>query len=141
MTEARRDPLVQLALSRVESSCGQPDAARQPSTAAAMPDTADGEPSSTRGLINRARQLTALGRTAEARELLHRVFLHPSPVVPCDGPPAAGRPEGAPAMMRALATILLTVLCASPAAAGIRTVWAAGDGDKIKRDIAPSRAE
>ncbi len=40
-------------------------------------DTADGEPNSTRGLINRARQLTALGRTAEARELLRRVFLQP----------------------------------------------------------------
>jgi hypothetical protein len=41
-------------------------------------------------------------------------------------------------MMRALATVLLTVLCAPPSAAGIRTVWAVGDGDKIKRD---SRAE
>jgi hypothetical protein len=41
-------------------------------------------------------------------------------------------------MTRALATILLTVFCASPAAAGVRTVWAVGDGDKIKRD---TRAE
>jgi len=77
MTEAARDPLVQLALARVESSCGGSDAARRQSTGAAMPDTADGEPSSTRGLIDQARQLTALGRTAEARELLHRVFLQP----------------------------------------------------------------
>jgi hypothetical protein len=28
-------------------------------------------------LISQARQLAALGRTAEARELLHRVFLQP----------------------------------------------------------------
>ena len=82
MTEARRDPLVQLALSRVESSCGQPDG-RAPSGRTKFGayvlavDTADGEPNSTRGLIDRARQLTALGRTAEARELLRRVFLQP----------------------------------------------------------------
>jgi hypothetical protein len=77
MTEAVRDPLVQLALSRVESSCGQPDAAGRQSAAAPIPDTADGESNSTRDLINRARQLSALGRTAEARALLRRVFLQP----------------------------------------------------------------
>ena len=38
-------------------------------------------------------------------------------------------------MRRTLAALLLTVACApSGAEAGIRTVWAAGDGDKIKRD-------
>jgi hypothetical protein len=77
MTEAVRDPLVQLALSRVESSCGQPVAAGRQSAGAPMPDAADGESNSTRGLINRARQLSALGRTAEARALLRRVFLQP----------------------------------------------------------------
>jgi tetratricopeptide (TPR) repeat protein len=83
MTQARRDPLVQLALARVESSCRPPDGTG-PNEAELkfgptyLPvDTSDGEPSSTRGLIDRARQLTALGRTAEARELLRRVFLQP----------------------------------------------------------------
>ena len=83
MTEARRDPLVQLALARVESSCRPPDgtgpneAERKFDPTYVPVDTADGEPNSTRWLIDRARQLTALGRTAEARELLRRVFLQP----------------------------------------------------------------
>jgi hypothetical protein len=37
-------------------------------------------------------------------------------------------------MRRLVAAVLLAGVCASPAQAGIRGVWALGDGDKVKRD-------
>ena len=39
-------------------------------------------------------------------------------------------------MKRLFAAVLLAGACASPAQAGIRGVWAVGDGDKVKRDAA-----
>ena len=116
MTEARRDPLVQLALARVESSCR---AARwhgaERGRTEVRPYVLTSRHRRRRAELDaRVDQPGAPARSARphrrgTRAAAPRVPATRSPVVPCDGPPAAGRPEGAPAMTRALATILLTV--------------------------------
>jgi tetratricopeptide (TPR) repeat protein len=65
MTDAVRDPLVQIAVSRVEASCGRTGGRR----AEAEPKL--GAP------YSEARRLAASGRIDDARELLHGVFLQP----------------------------------------------------------------
>ena len=45
-------------------------------------------------------------------------------------------------MRRLIGTLVLCAFCASPLHAAVRTVWALGDGDKVKRDApAPGAGE
>jgi len=43
-------------------------------------------------------------------------------------------------MRRLVGALVLFAFGASPVHAAVRTVWALGDGDKVKRDAAPPRA-